>query len=618
MESSTLKPQEEFRRLVRAFGDWRTERRCGAKSQDSHRRTLSLNAYYPYEPIKASEQIRILELYPCSEEGPLVGGLVVVNLNSAPPFEALSHHWGQHVPGGSVQCDDVELTVTPSIAEALRQLRFPNHTRRLWIDSICINQSNLLEKDAQVLQMRNIYQRAMATLIWLGEEDESSKVAFSLIDELFSHAEEIWKLYGKTPSFEQLLEYGFFKSNDGDWSSLGKLGRRGWFTRTWILQEVGLAKRAIVHCGGYSCEWQAVAFVAWTLWHGTAYDYVRAVDLCIAFKTLKVTGGTAEELPLWRLLELTTNHKASDPRDKVFALLGLAIDAKSFSPLVDYNIEVSALYRAVFKHYFLKGQLGLLNYAGNAAWRTEKSVPTWVPDWSCEHNISSMVHSGAWHAPVHLPKYANATAISLDGRVLTMSGFVIDRVKSVRSPLVTQDPLYPFIWKSWRRLAMNATAYPNRTARAEAFEHTITLDCPRAWTESFQDVGNFLQAFSTEVIYSYRVHWTKGQDLAAVMRREAAAGDRRRVEMLQFAETISWTCSSRSFFLTKSGGMGLGPFFLRPGDLLVELERGITPYVVRPAADGHYTFIGEAYLHGWMNKKPVSLEDRRLQTFHIV
>jgi hypothetical protein len=69
------------------------------------------------------------------------------------------------------------------------------------------------------------------------------------------------------------------------------------------------------------------------------------------------------------------------------------------------------------------------------------------------------------------------------------------------------------------------------------------------------------------------------------------------------ADHVVQACWGRSFYVTGSGNIGLGPCTIEVGDILVILYGGQTPYVLRPRDDGCFTFIGEAYTYGYMDGK---------------
>ena len=94
-------------------------------------------------------------------------------IHSEPPsaYEAVSYVWGSACHRAVIRIDGKDVKVTQNLAAALRRLAFPNRSRILWVDQLCINQEDDLEKATQVPLMSQIYSRAKHCLIWLGEID---------------------------------------------------------------------------------------------------------------------------------------------------------------------------------------------------------------------------------------------------------------------------------------------------------------------------------------------------------------------------------------------------------------------------------------------------------------
>lgn len=85
-------------------------------------------------------------------------------------------------------------------------------------------------------------------------------------------------------------------------------------------------------------------------------------------------------LTLDNLLDKSGQSKATDPRDKVFALPNIASDALSMNLLADYNMTLEEVYITVARLIVaLEGDLAILGFADNTAWE-QNSLPSWVPD----------------------------------------------------------------------------------------------------------------------------------------------------------------------------------------------------------------------------------------------
>lgn len=88
--------------------------------------------------------------------------------------EALSYTWGVSEKGRSIRLDGQDgFPVTDNLYDALVGLRSGERPRRLWIDALCINQADVIERNMQVTRMANIYRRAAQTIVGLGDVGSS-------------------------------------------------------------------------------------------------------------------------------------------------------------------------------------------------------------------------------------------------------------------------------------------------------------------------------------------------------------------------------------------------------------------------------------------------------------
>ena len=140
--------------------------------------------------------IRVLDLQPslAGPEGPIRGSLRVVSLDKNPSYEALSYVWGKTGISHHIICDGTELPLTKNCYDALLRLRRRNRSTTIWVDSICINQSDFEERGKQVKLMRDIYWNAKKVYIWLGPGNKNSDDA---LDWLLSASLEKHPLLGR-------------------------------------------------------------------------------------------------------------------------------------------------------------------------------------------------------------------------------------------------------------------------------------------------------------------------------------------------------------------------------------------------------------------------------------
>jgi hypothetical protein len=150
---------------------------------------------YDYTKLAHTDSIRLVELLPGSVGSPLACNIVDARKNNEPKYEALSYAWGEPTMSHTVRelASQATLHITSNLSQALRAIRYENRPRVLWIDAICINQSDLREKGHQVALMGQIYRDAQRVVVWLGLKIAPDRFQV-LVDELVQIARE-WSPY---------------------------------------------------------------------------------------------------------------------------------------------------------------------------------------------------------------------------------------------------------------------------------------------------------------------------------------------------------------------------------------------------------------------------------------
>ena len=203
--------------------------------------------HYIYEPLNAANEnlpeIRLVELMPAAHpEEPLrcqirhepLSPLVSDATPEAGPetrFEALSSVWGDDAPFDQIflDGDDVYMEIGQNLSIALRCLRLANRTRILWIDALCINQTDLDEKNAQVTLMYKIYSQARDAVIFWNEpvllpKNWNVKRAFAVARRFADFEEMHPQMVLRGPrGFEELAVVARLKSTGARAKSCGAL-----------------------------------------------------------------------------------------------------------------------------------------------------------------------------------------------------------------------------------------------------------------------------------------------------------------------------------------------------------------------------------------------------------
>jgi len=326
-----------------------------------------------YKPLPASRTIRVLSLTrlaaTTSETGtctqPVCCDMSVIPLTE--PFDALSYVWGDpSVNGGSMICNGHQIDITYNLWAALSQIWKIWPERKLWVDAICINQNDIPERNQQVTMMGAIYSTAQCVVVWLGESTEKSNQLFELLESIQNKpdsSENTMKNMDEEPFYEILS--------------------RPWFERVWTLQEIQLAKKAIVCCGSQHSDFQ-------TFLQGVqTYNKERSKDdpTCGTGQLhVPILPTSNEDLTLFPQLAQTMDRKATDPRDKFYSLLSLLPKELYDFIEVDYSLTIEEVIIWASRICIeLDQESGCLVDAGLENQR-DKSLPSWALDWRVPHD----------------------------------------------------------------------------------------------------------------------------------------------------------------------------------------------------------------------------------------
>lgn len=139
-------------------------------------------------------------------------------------FDALSYVWGQYSGSSHIECDKSTLGISRSLEIALSSLRYERGQRHLWVDQICINQSDEVEKEQQIPLMAQIYSKAFKVLVKLGKADDDSDMTMDSIPRILRSLKRM-----NTAGEPVLPEERVFE--DEQLKAINHLLHRPWFTR---------------------------------------------------------------------------------------------------------------------------------------------------------------------------------------------------------------------------------------------------------------------------------------------------------------------------------------------------------------------------------------------------
>ena len=145
-----------------------------------------------YRPLNtARQEIRLLTVYPAHENATLECSLQTVSLlpGERTEYETMSYVWGNALDKRSLYLDGREIEIPKQAVAALQAARRPDQTRLVWMDSVCINQTDIREREQQVTMMTEIYLSSIGNIIFLGaDENGIAGRAFSAISGILARA----------------------------------------------------------------------------------------------------------------------------------------------------------------------------------------------------------------------------------------------------------------------------------------------------------------------------------------------------------------------------------------------------------------------------------------------
>jgi hypothetical protein len=220
----------------------------------SHSRNPSTHDQPLYTELLRGFTVRLIELEEGEPESEISIRLLIAELDYAPQFEAISYVWGDHNNRVPISCNGRELNVTVNLHAALRRIRYTDRPRILWVDAICINQRNNKECSHHVSFMNKIYEKAKRVIVFMGPDIDGragdvKELVKGHVDRMsgYKSVNEMPILLPDDPTFA-----------DNRWKALATLMDVSWFSRAWVLQEVGVAKLPWVIYGNAEFEYRGM------------------------------------------------------------------------------------------------------------------------------------------------------------------------------------------------------------------------------------------------------------------------------------------------------------------------------------------------------------------------
>lgn len=360
---------------------------------------------FQYEKLVANSEFRIAILQPGGLDDTIEISLRHADFDDNVNYQALSYVWGDKSITRRISLHGQQFDIRINLFLALRRLRHKDAPRLLWIDSICINQKNDLERQQQISRMRDIYSRASKVIIWTGDDDTLAISATHLAGLIFYLARNNPEILDESNSRISRTIAARNAITSHEWfrqyaEPAQKFLGNEWFRRVWTFQEAYLGRDIEVVCGKTSFPWMPFVH-CWGLLDSLGIKLplkgMESAMTIFATCAWAEENGTAPEsnhhsrLRLSNLLRSTYTHLATDPRDKIYGLLAM-IQSRAgvdFQKEVDYTASVEKVYTCYSRLMIQDdGHLQILSDTQNKDRRP--LLPSWVPDWEKGNKINPL------------------------------------------------------------------------------------------------------------------------------------------------------------------------------------------------------------------------------------
>jgi hypothetical protein len=576
--------------------------------------------------------IRLLDLEPDQSDQPIRCTTSIGRATGCVnQYCALSYTWGSRNDMKTIICNGSVIEVTKNLFDALFSFRRTDMPIQLWVDALCINQQDNDERTRMVKIMTDIYRNASYVAVWVGPSTSSTTLAVELIHSLEAKFSDFKSVALGTTPWSEVEAMGLPHPLDSRWKVLDQFLSHPWFRRVWTIQEVSVTRKAVFCCGPHKVDFETL-YMAVVLTEAICFNGQRKQLYRLGYKRVRrlnkyrrAINAPKYHLPLWELLWMERTAQATDDRDKVFALLGLASDVNmeaSDAIIPDYTLDTAEVYTKTFQWIARKTDtLDFLAIAGIPPQPTKYLLPSWVPDLSFALMTLPLNLLGIGSAYPKCDNQSKGRSLGYDGIKFIMHGIFIDKVlvsgKVHRGSPENEDAPPEIAIKTW--MDMCSDSFGKR-----GFHEYPASDCHH-WKEAFDRTlvgnqwidGSVLAAEHEDDYHAwiklmllYRACYPNGR---IPVRLWPPPDVPQPIDTL-LLDRFNRMCYGRCLFITEAGYIGVGPESSTKGDSVYIIDRVKVPLILRPKrcfiGDGQHApfaisnmwqLVGEAYVHGIMN-----------------
>lgn len=646
----------------------------------------------PHYTTLQGDEIRVLILSPGKSQDLLVGSFKTVSMSDRPRYGAISYTWGEPVFDQPIELQQGQGWITKSLSGALRRLRDPVSQVALWADALCINQADIKERNSQVKMMGRIYSSAERVLVWLGDACAADACRMWMLHTLANLLQVVRDPESRNPnSLKEVLPglalHEVVKAMRREITRSGAEPRchccgqifswqadkdqivqglhalhdfftRPWFSRLWVVQEIGLAGRgqceffAGRHTVSLSTLTRALNErrrlqedltlpVEATIARGPL-DRVDRLFRFIRRRTMAPHKGVPK---LFEVLVETIDLRYSEPRDRIFAVLALADTEADETLQPCYTVDVEDLWRRATLSILATAPRDTIDCGWPdshpstiLAWSTYRrshasnlQSSSWVTDFSCLHgdaqrkwqyyeDINKVFQAGGDDIFDMMWNPQDPTTLQIRGVIDADIAAVL--VDSAPCSQLDQEERFLTTAQFWHAIEADIIPWYLRCWRfACGSEKPSEKNC------SVEDLAALLRRdgsdresskYSGPTFEQFRPVFVKAasannyRDLWGLVDPRKAFGD---LQPFISSHQVRYFVDEHSILAwTTEGELGWVPKGAVPGDEVCLFQGAPSPFIIRKRVDGSYTLLGDGYIEGIMNGEawPDTQEDVHL------
>lgn len=398
------------------------------------------------------------------------------------------------------------------------------------------------------------------------------------------------------------------------------------FSRVWVLQEVGLSRRAVAFSGKPSLSFSDLALFVlvydstaivpksdslptgrimdafWSIWStfgmNESWTNEKSVIKEYAHKMKRRFGTDSNAAIL--ILCTGRQFEASEDRDHIYAFLGHPALRGILKP--DYGAALEDVCLALAQKFLCSSySLNMLTFVDNSdddLFRSDDSPPSWVPQWHTSPTYRRYPHE-RWLLR-EINSTAHETIISVFGNRLHIAALLVDTVdgctQTLGGPLgdtgvaATDSHLGHKIQKLWNTFRENRQNSGARAVRISNCLHAFI------WTLVY---GRYPHPPLVEADFDSFCKQYGGTDFSQSFRNDISRRNSGStpVSSIRFRQAVDASFYNKRFFTTTGGRCGIGPQTIRDGDIVAFVFRCNAPLILRPTSTpDHYKLSGSSFI----------------------